>query len=238
MQKVIFLDLGKKEYEETWNFQQSLLDEKVRIKRANWQLEREGKTGNLPQEHHLIFVEHPHVYTLGKSGSLENLLLSEKELEEKGAVFFKINRGGDITYHGPGQVVGYPIFDLEYFFKDVHKYVRSLEEVIMRTCADYGVETIREEGFSGVWLSSKGKKPKRKICAVGVHLSRWITMHGFAFNVNTDLNFFKNMIPCGIDDPEKDVTSLSKELGREIDMEEVKKRLRKHFAGIFDFEYK
>ena len=237
MQKVNFIDLGTKDYEEAWKFQQGLLDKKVEIKRANRQLTKDGKEANIPQTHHLLFVEHPHVYTLGKSGSFDNLLLSEKELEAKGATFYKINRGGDITYHGPGQVVGYPIFDLEYFFTDIHKYVRFLEEVIIRTCADYGIEAGREEGFTGVWLPGKDGQPKRKICAIGVHLSRWITMHGFAFNVNTDLNYFKNMVPCGINDPDKDVTSLQAELGREIDMNEVKKYLRKHFAEIFEFEF-
>lgn len=237
MQKVKFLDLGRKGYEETWKFQQSLLDEKVKVKRANRALEKEGKKPNLPQDHHLLFVEHPHVYTLGKSGSLDNLLLSEKELEEKEATFFKINRGGDITYHGPGQVVGYPIFDLEFFFTDVHKYVRFLEEIIIRTCADFGVKTGREEGFTGVWLPATKDRPKRKICAIGVHLSRWVTMHGFAFNVNSDLSFFKNIVPCGIDEPDKDVTTLQAELGREIDMEKVKIHLKKHFSEIFEFEF-
>ena len=236
MQKVIFQDWGLMDYDKAWKAQQALHQEKIDLKRQNWKRKEEG-LDLLPQQHHLIFCSHPHVYTLGKSGSLSNLLLSEKELESKNATFYKINRGGDITYHGPGQVVAYPIFDLEYFFTDVHRYVRSLEEVVIRTLADYGIEGGREKGYTGVWLAATETLPKRKICAIGVHLSRWITMHGFAFNVQTDLNYFKNIIPCGIQEADKDVTSLEKELGKKIEMTKVKNRLKFHFKEIFEFEF-
>jgi lipoyl(octanoyl) transferase len=178
--------------------------------------------------------EHPHVYTLGKSGSMENLLLSEAQLQAAGIDFFPINRGGDITYHGPGQIVGYPILDLDYFFNDVHRYVRNLEEVIIRTLADYELEGFRINGYTGVWLGDENSNKKRKICAIGVHLSRWVTLHGWAFNVNADLQYFHNIIPCGIVDENKTVTSMQQELGMKMDMEEVKKRILVHFAVVFE----
>ena len=236
MQKVIFQDWGRIEYARAWEMQQKLLDAAVTLKRSNRKKENTDEILEIP-EHHLIFCNHPHVYTLGKSGSLDNLLLDEQGLKEKEATFFKINRGGDITYHGPGQLVGYPIFDMDCFFNDVHRYVRNLEEIIILTLKDYGVESYRVDGFTGVWLPPKEGKPKRKICAIGVHFSRWVTMHGFAFNVNTNLDYFKNIVPCGIDDPDKDVTSLQEELGREIDEKEIKSKLKSHFASVFQFEY-
>lgn len=190
------------------------------------------------QLNQLIFCEHSHVYTLGKSGSENHLLINKSKLESESIEFFKINRGGDITYHGPGQITGYPIFDLDEFFTDVHKYVRYLEEVIIRTIAEYGLHGVRLKEYTGVWLApEKEGEPYRKICAIGVHLSRWVTMHGFAFNVNTDLDYFDFIVPCGIDDGDKTVTSLSRELGTIIDMEEVKQKLRHHFKTLFEFEY-
>lgn len=232
-QSVFFQDLGNISYQKAWDYQQEIQQKLIARKLRN----RDCQTQEI-QEHFLLFCEHPHVYTLGKSGSIDNLLLSEEELKIKNIEFFKINRGGDITYHGPGQIVGYPIFDLDLFFNDVHKYVRFLEEVIIRTLAEYGLETIRVEGFTGVWLEAKNDLPKRKICAIGVHLSRWVTLHGFAFNVKPDLQYFENIIPCGINDADKDVTSLEAELGYSVDIEEVKQKVKKHFAVLFDFEYK
>jgi lipoyl(octanoyl) transferase len=183
-------------------------------------------------------VEHPPVYTLGKSGSVDHLLLSEEELAAQGFTFHKINRGGDITYHGPGQLVAYPIFDLEEFFTDVHKYVRFLEEVVIRTCADFGVHAERDEGYTGVWLPSDAsrRKPQRKICAIGVHLSRWTTLHGFAFNIRPNLTHFNNIVPCGIDEDDRAVTSLSVEVGRPIELEEVKEVVLRHFGEVFGFQ--
>ncbi len=233
MEKVRFEDLGNMSYQAAWDYQESLNNALVAEK-----LEKRNQN-NLAQSptHHLLFVEHPHVYTLGKSGSFSNLLLTEDQLIEKGIEFFNINRGGDITYHGLGQIVGYPIFDLDYFFNDSHKYVRFLEEAIMLTCAEYGLETIRDEAYTGVWLPETNSKPKRKICAIGVHLRRWITLHGFAFNVNSDLSYFKNIIPCGINAPDRDVTSLEAELGRKIDLNIVKDQVKKHLAAVFQFEF-
>ncbi len=237
MQKVIFKDLGRVSYREAWDLQQRLHDEAIRRKRENRERSDRGEA-LLPISHHLLFCEHPPVMTLGRSGAEANLLLDEDGLLENGIEFFKINRGGDITYHGPGQVVGYPIFDLDEFFTDVHRYVRFLEEAVIRTLAEYGiVDAYRIKEFTGVWLPQKGWLPKRKICAIGVHLSRWVTMHGFAFNVNTDLGYFRHIVPCGIDDKDKDVTSLAKELGHTIDEHEVKEKLRHHFAEIFGFEF-
>ncbi len=233
MQKVVFQDLGLISYKDAWDYQESRLKELVDRKLKNRKLEVHEQE---EQRHYLLFCEHRPVYTLGKSGSLENLLLDEEGLNAYGFEFFRINRGGDITYHGPGQVVGYPIFDLDCFFTDVHKYVRFLEEAIIRTIAEYGLEGKRIKGFTGVWLEAEGALPKRKICAIGVHLSRWVTMHGFAFNVNTDLSHFGYIVPCGIDDADKGVTSLAKELGREVPLQEVKDKLRKHFAELFGFE--
>lgn len=230
--KVSYQDLGNISYEKAWDYQKELHNQLIARKLRNRDLEIQEE-----QEHFLLFCDHPHVYTLGKSGSLDHLLLSEESMEEKNIEFFKINRGGDITYHGPGQVVGYPIFDLDLFFNDVHKYVRLLEEIIMKTLEEYGLETIRVEGFTGVWLPKKGNLPERKICAIGVHLSRWVTMHGFALNVNSDLDFFKNIIPCGIAESDKGVTSLAFELGQNIDIEEVKEKLKHNFASHFGFDY-
>jgi len=236
MQKVIFKDIGRISYQKAWDYQQSLLNQLVAIKKHNREMAKLDKR-QTSQNHYLLFCEHHPVYTLGKSGSLDNLLLSEGELTEKGIEFFKINRGGDITFHGPGQIVGYPIFDLDCFFTDVHKYVRYLEEAVIRTIAEYDLKGVRKEGFTGVWLEPKENDIFRKICAIGVHLSRWVTMHGFAFNVNTDLQYFRNIIPCGINDDNKTVTSLEKELGYEIDIEEVKSKLRNHFAELFGFVF-
>jgi lipoyl(octanoyl) transferase len=231
MNKVIFKDLKNISYQKAWDYQGELLKELVDRKRRNRNLPEEEHE---KQHHYLLFCEHPHVYTLGKSGSIDNLLLSEQELEEKGIEFFKINRGGDITYHGTGQITGYPIFDLDCYFTDIKKYITYMEEAVIRTIAEYGIEGSRSDGESGVWLDV-GKSSARKICAVGVHLSRWVTMHGFAFNVNTDLDYFKNIIPCGITD--KGVTSLEKELGRALDMEEIKVKLKGHYKDLFGFEY-
>lgn len=234
MQQVTFEDLGIIAYQEAWDYQTRIHQDLIARKR---QASEEGvERTEVP--HRLLFCEHPPVYTLGKSGSLDHLLLSEAELTAEGFSFFKINRGGDITYHGPGQLVGYPIFDLDYFFHDVHQYVRYLEEVIIRTLTDYNLEGYREKGYTGVWLAPKGDLPKRKICAIGVHMSRWVTLHGFAFNINTNLDHFGHIIPCGIADADKGVTSLAVELEQEIDFEEVKGRVKKHFAELFGFAYK
>lgn len=224
--QIIVKDLGHKDYKETWDYQESLFEEIVELKRKN-----RAENTNLPTPNYFLFVEHPHVYTLGKSGHIENLLIDEAALAKKGASFYKINRGGDITYHGPGQIVGYPIIDLENFFTDIHKYLRLLEEVIIRTLADYGIKGERSEGETGVWLDV-GTPFARKICAMGVRASRWVTMHGFALNVNTDLGYFDNIIPCGIRG--KAVTSLNVELSKEkVDTEEVKTLILKHFEEIF-----
>lgn len=229
--QIIVKDLGHKDYKETWDYQESLFEEIVELKRKN-----RAENTDLPTPNYFLFVEHPHVYTLGKSGHIENLLIDEATLAKKGASFYKINRGGDITYHGPGQIVGYPIIDLENFFTDIHKYLRSLEEVIIRTLADYGIKGERSEGETGVWLDV-GTPFARKICAMGVRASRWVTMHGFALNVNTDLGYFDNIIPCGIRG--KAVTSLNVELSKEkVDTEEVKRYILKHFEEIFGVSIK
>ena len=225
--QVIVKDLGNKDYKETWDYQESLFEEIVAQKTNN---KANGTT--LPTTNYFLFVEHPHVYTLGKSGHIENLLIDEEGLKNKGATFYKINRGGDITYHGPGQIVGYPILDLENFFTDIHKYLRSLEEVIIRTLSDYGLKGERSDGETGVWLDV-GTPFARKICAMGVRCSRWVTMHGFALNVNTDLGYFDNIIPCGIRG--KAVTSLNVELAKDkVDLQEVKQRILTHFKEIFE----
>jgi lipoyl(octanoyl) transferase len=224
--KVQLQDLGKKDYKDTWDYQEGLFKEIVEIKIQNRQ-----SNSQLPTPNFLLYVEHPHVYTLGKSGDVSNLLLSEKQLEAKGATFYKINRGGDITYHGPGQIVGYPILDLENFFTDIHKYLRFLEEAIILTLAEYGLTGTRSEGETGVWFDV-GTPIARKICAMGVRASRWITMHGFALNVNADLGYFDNIIPCGIKG--KAVTSMHVELKREVDEQEVKEKILKHFQNLFE----
>ncbi len=221
-------DLGLKDYQETWEYQSTLLQEIVDLKIAN----RKAQT-DLPTSNYFLFVEHPHVYTLGKSGDLSNLLLNEAQLEAKGARFYKINRGGDITYHGPGQIVGYPILDLENFFTDIHKYLRFLEDVIINTLAEYGLKGERSKGDTGVWLDV-GTPFARKICAMGIRTSRWVTMHGFALNVNANLGYFDNIIPCGIKG--KAVSSMHAELGKEIPLEEVKEKILKHFKIAFEVE--
>ena len=222
-------DLGLRDYKATWEYQEELFKNVVDLKIKNRREETQIETPN-----YFLFVEHPHVYTLGKSGDLDNLLLSEKQLEAKGATFYKINRGGDITYHGPGQIVGYPILDLENFFTDIHKYLRFLEEVIILTLQEYGIASGRSEGETGVWLG-EGTPFARKICAMGVRASRWVTMHGFALNVNADLGYFDNIIPCGIRG--KAVTSLHVELGVEkVDENEVKEKILKHFSKLFEAE--
>jgi len=220
-------DLGNKDYKATWEYQEVLFKEIVDLKIQNRREETEIETPN-----YFLFVEHPHVYTLGKSGDVSNLLLSEKQLEAKGATFYKINRGGDITYHGPGQIVGYPILDLENFFTDIHKYLRFLEEAIILTLAEYNIVGVRSEGETGVWLDV-GTPFARKICAMGVRASRWVTMHGFALNVNANLGYFDNIIPCGIKG--KAVRSLNVELGVEkVDEQEVKDKIVKHFSQLFE----
>ncbi|MDC6391108.1 lipoyl(octanoyl) transferase LipB [Maribacter sp. PR1] len=228
--EVILQDLGVKDYKETWDYQELLFQQTLDIKIRNRREERTLETPN-----HFIFVEHPHVYTLGKSGDVQNLLVDEKELDAKGAKFYKINRGGDITYHGPGQIVGYPILDLENFFTDIHKYLRFLEEMVILTLAEYDLKAERSKGETGVWLDV-GTPFARKICAMGVRASRWVTMHGFALNVNSDLGYFDMMIPCGIKD--KAVTSLNVELGkREVDLEDVKRKLLRHFEVLFEANF-
>ena len=223
---VLFEDWSLTDYEEAWSRQEDIFSKTVATKTENRNFPEKAKeTSNF-----LIFTEHPHVYTLGKSGKPENLLLDEDGLNEKHATYYKINRGGDITYHGPGQIVGYPILDLDNFFTDIHLYLRTLEEAIILTLKDYGIESGRYEGYTGVWLDADNDKA-RKICAMGVRCSRWVTMHGFAFNVNTDLSYFGNIVPCGIDD--KDVTSMKRELGKDVDIEEVKDKLKGHIAGLF-----
>ena len=222
---VYFKDLGLIDYKKAWDFQDDLFTETISRKISNRKNNTDIKTKN-----HLLFCEHPHVYTLGKSGDKSNLLVNEEYLKSRGASFYKINRGGDITYHGPGQLVGYPILDLDNFFTDIHKYLRLLEEAVILTLKEYGLTSERSKGETGVWLDV-GKASARKICALGVRSSRWVTMHGFAFNVNSDLSFFENIIPCGISD--KSVTSLSKELNKHINIEEVKDKLKRHLANLF-----
>lgn len=227
--KVTISDLGLKDYKETWDLQEKLFNEIIALKIKNRREDQAMETPN-----YFIFVEHPHVYTLGKSGDMRNLLVTEDQLEANGATFYKINRGGDITYHGPGQIVGYPILDLDNFFTDIHKYLRFLEEMVILTLADYGLRAERSKGETGVWLDV-GTPFARKICAMGVRASRWVTMHGFALNVNADLGYFDLMVPCGIKD--KAVTSLNVELGKkEVDMKEVKQKLLKHFTTLFEAE--
>jgi len=226
--KVEFLDWGLVDYQEAWDRQELIFNSTIAVKTNNRNNETTEETPNF-----LVFCEHPHVYTLGKSGHPENLLLDEKGLEDKAATYYKINRGGDITYHGPGQLVGYPILDLDNFFTDIHLYLRTLEEAVILTLAAYGIKAGRYPGFTGVWIDADNEKA-RKICAMGVRCSRWVTMHGFAFNVNANLDYFKNIIPCGIDD--KDVTSMERELGHPVDMSDVKKILKKNIADLFQME--
>jgi lipoyl(octanoyl) transferase len=229
--KVEFRDLGLMDYQQAWDYQEELFAQSVarKIRNRNLPIAEQEATDN-----YLLFVEHPHVYTLGKSGKEENLLLDEVGLKNHQATYYKINRGGDITYHGPGQLVGYPLLDLDNFFTDIHKYLRLLEEAIILTLAEYGVEAGRIEGLTGVWLDHISQKNPRKICAMGVKSSRWVTMHGFAFNINADLSYFGHIIPCGIDD--KAVTSLNKELGKPIPMEQVKEKVKRHLGQLFEMD--
>lgn len=232
---VQIVNLGEDDYQRVWNYQEEVFKLTVDRKIANRKIE--DPTKQLVTENYLILCEHPHVYTLGKSGAMENLLLDEQGLKEHSAQFYKINRGGDITYHGPGQLVAYPILDLENFFTDIHLYLRNLEEAIIRTLADYGLDGGRIQGLTGVWIDHhEGAKNPRKICAMGVKSSRWVTMHGLALNVNTDLSYFGHIVPCGIDD--KAVTSMNKELGRNVDMTEVQAKLVNHMAEVFEMDLK
>lgn len=247
-QEVYFKDLGNMRYKDAWDYQESLLQENVRIKQLAVISRQPAGNPELPTpncqpatefrqlqtEHHLLFVEHPPVYTLGKSGNLENVLLSEENLKARGIDFFRTNRGGDITFHGPQQIVGYPILDLERFYTDIGKYLRNIEEVIIQTLAEYGIKGDRSPGETGVWIDPDKKGRERKICAIGVRSSRWITMHGFALNVNTNLDYFNFIIPCGIQG--KQVTSLEKELGSPVDYEETKEKVKRNFEKVFEVE--
>jgi lipoyl(octanoyl) transferase len=227
--EVHFRDLGLIDYKEAWELQESLfqasIQEKIQIRNG---------VNDIQTKNYLLFCEHPHVYTLGKSGSEANLLLNESELQEKDATYYKINRGGDITYHGPGQLVVYPIFDLDYFFTDIHKYMRYLEEAVIQTLEHFGIKGGRVEGLTGVWIEGDTLRA-RKISAMGVKSSRWVTMHGIGFNINSDLSYFSNIIPCGIDD--KAVTSMQKELGQTVSMDEVAKILKQNLALLFNYSY-
>ncbi len=253
-QSIIFKDLGQMDYKTAWDYQESLLQENVRVKsllrsrEENESVKLEAgdlSTANrqlptvnsqLSTVNYLLFVEHPPVYTLGKSGNIDHVLLSEENLKARGIDFFRTNRGGDITFHGPQQIVGYPILDLEKFYTDIGKYLRNVEEVIILTLKEYGIEAGRSAGETGVWIDADIKGRERKICAIGVRSSRWITMHGFALNVNTDLDYFNFIVPCGIQD--KQVTSLQKELGHEVDFEEAKEKVKRNFEKVFEAELK
>lgn len=226
--KVLFKDLDLIDYKKCWDYQEKLFDDILLIKSTN---RKENKSD--PTNNYLLFCEHPHVYTLGKSGDQKNLLVNTNYLKSRGATFYKSNRGGDITYHGPGQIVGYPILDLDNFFTDIHKYLRFLEEAVILTLKEFGVNGERSKGETGVWIDV-GSNEARKICALGVKSSRWVTMHGFAFNINTDLAYFNNIIPCGIID--KQVTSLKKELGKKLDIQVVKEKLKIHLTSLFKME--
>lgn len=230
-QKVHFSDLGQMEYKAAWDYQDSLMQQALQAKAEV----HAGESGEVAATtHHLLFVEHPPVYTLGKSGKIEHVLINEDERAQKGIQFFNTNRGGDITFHGTGQIVGYPILDLEKFYTDIGRYLRELEEVIILTLAEYGITAGRSKGETGVWIDADIKGKERKICAMGVRCSRWITMHGFAFNVNTNLDYFNYIIPCGIQN--KKVASLQEELGREVPMAEVKEKLKRNFEKVFGVE--
>jgi lipoyl(octanoyl) transferase len=232
LNQVKFFDLGLADYQQAWDYQEKLFQQLIAAKLNK----RNAETAVTIEKtiSYLLFCEHPHVYTIGKSGNEKHLLLNQNQLAEKNATYYKINRGGDITYHGPGQIVGYPILNLDNFFTDIHKYLRFIEEVIIRTLADYNLSAQRYEGYTGVWLDVDNPAKARKICAIGVRTSRWVTMHGWALNVNTDVSYFNNIIPCGITD--KAVTSLEKELGKKLDLNEVKSKLKKHFAQVFECE--
>lgn len=231
--KVELIDLGLIDYKKAWDYQEELFKRTVDIKIANRKLPEDQQSAT---PNYLIFCQHPHVYTLGKSGKEEHLLLSGENLNKKGIQYYKINRGGDITYHGPGQLVVYPILDLDNYFTDIHKYLRFLEEAIILTLKEYGIKAGRIDGLTGVWLDHETMKNPRKICAMGVKSSRWVTMHGLAFNVNSDIKYFSHIIPCGIDD--KAVTSLNLELGREVDINEVSEKLKNHILDLFEMEVK
>lgn len=237
-QKIHFQDLGNMRYKDAWDYQENILQENVVIKTKLRELEDSGGPESVKDgpetKNHLLFVEHPPVFTLGKSGDMNNVLMSEAHLAKLGIDFFKINRGGDITFHGPGQLVGYPIFDLEKFYTDIGKYLRNIEEVVILTLAEYDLQGDRSPGETGVWLDPYKTGYERKICAIGVRTSRWITMHGFALNVNTDLNYFNMIIPCGIQG--KQVTSLQKELGKPVDMNDVKEKVKRNFERVFEAE--
>jgi len=231
MSLVHYKHLGLIDYKEAWDLQESLLkaatDQKTENRKAGEEIAK--------PENHLLICEHPHVYTLGKSGSEDHLLLNADALKAKEATYYKINRGGDITYHGPGQIVGYPILDLEQFFTDIHKYLRFLEEAVIDTLAEYGIKAGRIKEYTGVWIDEEQPEKARKICAMGVKCSRWVTMHGFAFNVNTNLDYFNNIVPCGIKD--KDVTSMERELGVKMNMAEVEEKLKANIARLFDMTF-
>ncbi|MBC7695939.1 MAG: lipoyl(octanoyl) transferase LipB [Burkholderiales bacterium] len=229
--QVLFKDLGLMDYKACWDYQENLFNEIISQKIANRSLEQDQQ---VITKNHLLFVEHPHVYTLGKSGDTSHLLINEDELQQKNASYYKINRGGDITYHGPGQLVGYPILDLDHFFTDIHKYLRLLEETVILTLDEYGIKGGRSKGETGVWLDPDDFFKARKICAFGVRCSRWVTMHGWGFNVNSDLDYFSHIIPCGIQD--KAVTSLNREIGQDVNIPEIKKILQKNFSKLFECE--
>ena len=231
-QQVIFTDLGIIDYKSAWDYQERLLLHNVEIKTQARKAEQNQDSFSLPTTNHFILCEHSTVYTLGKSGNIANVLLTNEEMLSKGIDFFRTNRGGDITFHGPGQIVGYPIMDLEKFKTDIGVYLRNVEEVIIRTVAEYGIVGERSKGETGVWIESEVPGKERKICAIGVRCSRWITMHGFALNVNTNLDYFNNIIPCGI--VNKQVTSLEKELGKTIEMAEVKAKIKNNFEQVFE----
>jgi lipoyl(octanoyl) transferase len=251
MQEVLFKDLGQMPYKQAWDYQEELLQKNVATKAhlRNLQEELTAQSSNqkavdpvetlehsLSTDHHLLFVEHPPVYTLGKSGNAGNVLLSEENLKARGIEYFHTNRGGDITFHGPQQIVGYPILDLEKFYTDIGKYLRNVEETIILTLAEYGIKGDRSAGETGVWIDPSIRGRERKVCAIGVRSSRWVTMHGFALNVNTDLNYFNFIIPCGIQN--KQVTSIEKELGKRVDFEEAKQRVKRNFEKVFDVKLK
>ena len=231
MKNVKVCDLGLTNYKKAWRLQEIL---NARLANRKLAIRRNPDLSIHLNNHYLLFCEHPLVYTLGKSGKMENLLLNETELQEKSIDFYKINRGGDITHHGPGQLVMYPILDLEEFFTDIHKYLRFLEEAVIRTLAEYGVIAGRYEGYTGVWIEPGNEEKARKICAMGIRCTRWITMHGIALNLNNDLNYFNHIVPCGIDD--KSVTSLEKEIGKKVNIEDVKQKLTKHLIDIFEMK--
>jgi lipoyl(octanoyl) transferase len=236
-QKVEFRDLGEMDYKSAWDYQDVLMKANLEVKSAmgNGQsANSQDERRQLPTKNYLLFVEHPPVYTLGKSGKMENVLIDEEQRKERGIEFYQTNRGGDITFHGPEQIVGYPIFDLEKFYTDIGRYLRELEEVIILTMAEYGIAAGRSAGETGVWIDVDLKGQERKICAMGVRCSRWITMHGFALNVNTDLSYFDHIIPCGIQN--KKVTSIKEELGTAVPVDDVKEKLKKNFAKVFNVE--